>query len=32
LRNLGFSRKNQLVFLAMLANSWFWFYGAIALA
>ncbi len=31
-RNLGFSRKNQSVFVAMLANSWFWFYGAILLA
>jgi len=31
-RNLGFSRKNRPVFLAMLANSWFWFYGAIMLA
>ncbi|GAC1334039.1 MAG: MFS transporter [Collimonas sp.] len=31
-RNLGFSRKNRPVFLAMLANSWFWFYGAIVLA
>jgi 1-acyl-sn-glycerol-3-phosphate acyltransferase len=32
MRNLGFSRKNRPVFLAMLANSWFWFYGAIVLA
>ena len=31
-RNLGYSRKNRPVFLAMLANSWFWFYGAIVLA
>ncbi|MEO6918880.1 MAG: MFS transporter [Collimonas sp.] len=31
-RNLGFSSKNRPVFLAMLANSWFWFYGAIILA
>lgn len=31
-RNLSFSRKNRPVFLAMLANSWFWFYGAIILA
>lgn len=31
-RNLSFSRKNRPVFLAMLANSWFWFYGAIMLA
>jgi 1-acyl-sn-glycerol-3-phosphate acyltransferase len=32
MRNLRFSRKNRPVFLAMLANSWFWFYGAIILA
>ncbi|MGB7194629.1 MAG: MFS transporter [Collimonas pratensis] len=32
MRNLSFSRKNRPVFLAMLANSWFWFYGAIILA
>lgn len=32
LRNLRFSRQNRTVFLAMLANSWFWFYGAIMLA
>ncbi|MFC5475121.1 MFS transporter [Paraherbaspirillum soli] len=32
IRNLGFSRKNRPVFLAMLGNSWFWFYGAIMLA
>lgn len=32
IRNLGFSRKNRPVFLAMLGNSWFWFYGAIVLA
>lgn len=31
-RNIGFSRKNRTVFLAMLGNSWFWFYGAIVLA
>lgn len=31
-RNLSFSRKNRVVFLAMLGNSWFWFYGAIVLA
>ncbi|AYM77686.1 MFS transporter [Janthinobacterium agaricidamnosum] len=32
LRNLNFSRKNRPVFLAMLGNSWFWFYGALILA
>lgn len=32
MRNLRFSRKNRPVFLAMLANSWFWFYGAVILA
>ena len=31
-RNLRFSRQNRPVFLAMLGNSWFWFYGAIMLA
>ena len=31
-RNIRFSRQNRTVFLAMLANSWFWFYGAIMLA
>jgi 1-acyl-sn-glycerol-3-phosphate acyltransferase len=31
-RNLRFSRGNRPVFLAMLGNSWFWFYGAILLA
>src|SRR5450830_895480 len=31
-RNLSFSRKNRPVFLAMLGNSWFWFYGALILA
>src|SRR5450830_236171 len=31
-RNLSFSRKNRPVFLSMLGNSWFWFYGAIILA
>jgi 1-acyl-sn-glycerol-3-phosphate acyltransferase len=31
-RNLRFSRQNRVVFLAMLGNSWFWFYGAIMLA
>ncbi|MDC8759061.1 MFS transporter [Janthinobacterium fluminis] len=32
IRNLGFSRQNRVVFLAMLGNSWFWFYGALILA
>lgn len=32
LRNLRFSHQNRTVFLAMLGNSWFWFYGAIVLA
>jgi len=31
-RNLAFSRRNRPVFLSMLGNSWFWFYGAIMLA
>lgn len=32
IRNLRFSRHNRVVFLAMLGNSWFWFYGALILA
>lgn len=32
LRNLRFSAREKTVFVAMLANSWFWFYGAIVLA
>ncbi len=32
IRNIGFSRKNRPVFLAILGNSWFWFYGALILA
>ena len=32
LRNLGFSRQNRTVFLSMLGNSWFWFYGALVLS
>ena len=32
LRNLAFSKKNRPVFLSLLGNSWFWFYGAIILA
>ena len=31
-RNLRFSRSNRAVFLSLLGNSWFWFYGAILLA
>jgi 1-acyl-sn-glycerol-3-phosphate acyltransferase len=31
-RNIGFSRKNRTVFLSMLGNSWFWFYGALVLS
>ncbi len=31
-RNIGFSSHNRPVFLSLLANSWFWFYGAIVLA
>lgn len=30
--NLQFSRGNRPVFLSLLGNSWFWFYGAIMLA
>jgi 1-acyl-sn-glycerol-3-phosphate acyltransferase len=32
IRNLGFTRQNRPVFLSVLGNSWFWFYGAILLA
>ena len=32
LRNLRHSRANKPVWLALLGNSWFWFYGAIMLA
>jgi 1-acyl-sn-glycerol-3-phosphate acyltransferase len=32
LRNLAFSRRNRTVFLSMLGNSWFWFYGALLLS
>ncbi len=32
MRNLRFSSGNREVFIAMLANSWFWFYGAMLLA
>lgn len=31
-RNIRYSKQNRPVFLSMLANSWFWFYGAILLA
>jgi 1-acyl-sn-glycerol-3-phosphate acyltransferase len=31
-RNLRFTRENRPVFLSVLGNSWFWFYGAIMLA
>jgi 1-acyl-sn-glycerol-3-phosphate acyltransferase len=31
-RNIAFSSKNRTVFLSMLGNSWFWFYGALLLA
>ncbi|QNA89866.1 MFS transporter [Massilia sp. Dwa41.01b] len=31
-RNLRFSSKNRTVFLSMLGNSWFWFYGALMLS
>jgi hypothetical protein len=31
-RNLRFSAANRTVFIAMLANSWFWFFGAMLLA
>lgn len=31
-RNLRYTRQNRPVFLSVLGNSWFWFYGAIVLA
>jgi 1-acyl-sn-glycerol-3-phosphate acyltransferase len=31
-RNLKFSSQNRTVFLSLLGNSWFWFYGFIILA
>ena len=31
-RNIAFSRRNRTVFLSMLGNSWFWFYGALVLS
>jgi 1-acyl-sn-glycerol-3-phosphate acyltransferase len=30
--NINFSRHNRTVFLSLLGNSWFWFYGAIIIA
>jgi 1-acyl-sn-glycerol-3-phosphate acyltransferase len=32
IRNISFSRQNRTVFLSMLGNSWFWFYGAMVLS
>lgn len=32
IRNIRFSAGNRTVFLSILGNSWFWFYGAIVLA
>ena len=32
IRNINHSRQNRTVFLSMLGNSWFWFYGAMILA
>ena len=31
-RNIRFTKQNRPVFLSLLGNSWFWFYGAIILA
>ncbi|WP_136418079.1 MFS transporter [Herbaspirillum sp. ST 5-3] len=31
-RNIQFTRQNRPVFLSVLGNSWFWFYGALILA
>jgi 1-acyl-sn-glycerol-3-phosphate acyltransferase len=31
-RNLRYSSQNRTVFLSMLGNSWFWFYGALVLS
>jgi 1-acyl-sn-glycerol-3-phosphate acyltransferase len=31
-RNIAYSRRNRTVFLSMLGNSWFWFYGALVLS
>jgi 1-acyl-sn-glycerol-3-phosphate acyltransferase len=32
IRNIAFSSKNRTVFLSILGNSWFWFYGAVVLS
>lgn len=32
MRNLRFTRRNRPVFIAVIGNSWFWFYGAVILA
>ena len=32
IRNIAFSSKNRTVFLSMLGNSWFWFYGIVVLS
>lgn len=32
IRNISFSRQNRTVFLSLLGNSWFWFYGFMLLA
>lgn len=32
IRNLKFSSQNRTVFLSILGNSWFWFYGALLLS
>lgn len=32
IRNLRYSAQNRTVFLSMLGNSWFWFYGALVLS
>ncbi|HEY1151562.1 MAG TPA: MFS transporter [Pseudoduganella sp.] len=32
IRNIKYSSQNRTVFLSMLGNSWFWFYGAMVLA
>ncbi|UGQ44992.1 MFS transporter [Massilia endophytica] len=31
-RNISYAKQNRTVFLSMLGNSWFWFYGALVLA
>jgi 1-acyl-sn-glycerol-3-phosphate acyltransferase len=31
-RNLSYTKKNRTVFLSILGNSWFWFYGSMLLA